>query len=139
MPAASVEVPSPGRVKLISATIAGSPLLQFLAVLLRTGPCLYPVIITLYTRRRIAKGTASPTSTQSKGWFPKRWRDRWSLGTELSARAFPVPLASGGEHGAEGRGVGGGDHRPARGAAARHGGTADADDQGRRGAAVLRP
>src|SRR3954454_5652022 len=34
--------------------------------------------------------------TPAKGWFPKRWRDRWSLGTELSARAFPVPLAWGG-------------------------------------------
>jgi hypothetical protein len=44
MPAASVTLPSPGRVKLISIFIVTALVLQFLAVLLRTGPWLYPFI-----------------------------------------------------------------------------------------------
>jgi uncharacterized protein DUF3616 len=64
---------------------------------------------------------------------------RQPFGIRQAKRPFPVALAAGGEHGVEGDGVGGRDHRSDRGAAARHRTTADADDQGRRGAAVLRP
>ena len=44
MPAASLSLPPPGRIRLISIIIVGALLLQFLAVLLRTGPWLYPFI-----------------------------------------------------------------------------------------------
>lgn len=44
MPAASVAIPPPGRIKLISIVIVGALVLQFLAVILRTGPWLYPFI-----------------------------------------------------------------------------------------------
>ena len=44
MPTAPVPVPSPGQIRLVSAIIVGALVLQFLAVVLRTGPWLYPFI-----------------------------------------------------------------------------------------------
>ena len=44
MPAAALSLPPPGRIRLISIFIVGALVLQFLAVLLRTGPWLYPFI-----------------------------------------------------------------------------------------------
>ena len=44
MPAAALSLPPPGRIRLISIFIVGALVLQFLAVVLRTGPWLYPFI-----------------------------------------------------------------------------------------------
>ena len=44
MPAAALPLPPPGRIRLISIFIVGALVLQFLAVVLRTGPWLYPFI-----------------------------------------------------------------------------------------------
>lgn len=44
MPTAPVPVPSPVQIRLVSAIIVGALVLQFLAVVLRTGPWLYPFI-----------------------------------------------------------------------------------------------
>src|SRR4051812_38080967 len=65
--------------------------------------------------------------------------DRQPLGIRLTSRPFSVLLASGSGHGVEGSGVGGWDHRPDRGPAARHRTTTHADHQSRRDTAVPRP
>ena len=44
MPTALVPAPSPGQIRLVSAIIVGALVLQVLAVVLRTGPWLYPFI-----------------------------------------------------------------------------------------------
>src|SRR4051794_29860435 len=64
---------------------------------------------------------------------------RQALGIRGPWCSFPVLPARGGGDGVEGGGVGGGDHRPARGPALPARPTAAADHRGRRDAAFLRP
>ena len=64
---------------------------------------------------------------------------RQPLGIRRPWRSFSVLRAQGGEHGVEGGGVGGGDHRPDRGPAVRDRAATLTDYRGRRDAALLRP
>src|SRR3954451_11217175 len=91
--------------------------------------------------RSFVIGTATMTSTPARHPCPANWQavapgqdflrpvlevvsrflvGRQPFGIRQAWRPFPVPLARGGEHGVEGDGVGGRDHRPDRGATVRH-------------------